>query len=183
MSLLKLLPYSPAALTELRPVLVELGDLTLCAQLFQAAFDHWQHVHPLGPNSAAVDRDGNEPTSLSLLDLLVLADLYNSLGLYERAITAIRRGARWLQGRGADRFWDACPDDREWDIRLQGEGDGAAITRTREGNPPPGYHPLDVNARHRLAIARIKLEDFDEGKVSRTKPSDGVLWSLIDDGL
>jgi hypothetical protein len=29
----------------------------------------------------------------------------------------------------------------------------------------PGRYPLDVNARHRLAVARIKLGEIEEGKV------------------
>ena len=34
-----------------------------------------------------------------------------------------------------------------------------------EGDIPPGYFPLDLNARQRLAVARIRMGDTEEGKV------------------
>ena len=34
-----------------------------------------------------------------------------------------------------------------------------------DGEIHPGMYELDINARHRLAIARIKLGDIAEGKV------------------
>jgi len=35
------------------------------------------------------------------MHILVLADSYNSITKYHNAITTIRRGSRWLQGRGS----------------------------------------------------------------------------------
>jgi general transcription factor 3C polypeptide 3 (transcription factor C subunit 4) len=51
--------------------------------------------------------------------------------------------------------------------------DGVAdeTVRERDGDVRPGWHPLDVNARHRLAIARIKMGDIEEGKVNTTTSS------------
>jgi general transcription factor 3C polypeptide 3 (transcription factor C subunit 4) len=106
------------------------------------------------------------------MEVLCLTDLYNTLGQHERAIEAIKRGCRWLQGRGSEKFWDFCEDDREFDLAkpLNGANTGAGLGevvthREREGDLRPGWYPLDVNARHRLAIARIKMGDVDEGKV------------------
>ncbi len=92
------------------------------------------------------------------MEILVLGDLYNTLGEHEKAIETIRRGCRWLQCRAKQVFWDACDDDREYDF---GEG-----IRASDGELEPGMYKLDVNARHRLAIARIKMGDITEGKVS-----------------
>ena len=91
------------------------------------------------------------------MEILVLGDLYNSLGEHDKAIETIRKGCRWLQGRAKQVFWDACEDDREFDT-----GDGQRVS---EGELEPGMYPLDLNARHRLAIARIKMGDNAEGKV------------------
>jgi general transcription factor 3C polypeptide 3 (transcription factor C subunit 4) len=103
------------------------------------------------------------------MEVLCLTDLYNTLGQHERAIEAIKLGCRWLQGRGAEKFWDVCEDDREFDlIEDAGAGVGemwVGMRREREGDVRPGWYPLDVNARHRLAIARIKMGDIEEGKV------------------
>jgi len=109
------------------------------------------------------------------MEVLCLTDLYNTLGQHGRAIEAIKRGWRWLQGRAADKFWDACEDDREFDLMEDvgstGLGAGGGGThRERDGDVRPGWYPLDVNARHRLAIARIKMGDVDEGKVGIFPP-------------
>lgn len=93
------------------------------------------------------------------MEILVLADLYNTLGNYDKAIDTIRRGCRWLQGRGDQRYWDVCDDDREFDIPEM------EVLRSTTAEIEPGRFPLDVNARHRLAIARIKRGSIEEGKV------------------
>lgn len=162
-------------LTELRPILIELSDLELCASLFDDAFTHYQTIYPAAqvPSSDPHVPPGSPP--FQLLDILVLADLHNTLGRYEKAIEVIRRGCRWLQGRGAQKFWDALEDDREWDPPVGPNGESARVVG--EGEVQPGLYPLDVNARHRLAIARIKMGDIVEGKVSASlEPS---LYALI----
>ena len=159
LAMLKRLPHNLAVLDELHPILIELSDLALCAQLFQAAFEHYVNVFPSG---RGVDPQSNAEIlggGYTLMHILILADLYNTLGDYARAVDTIRRGCRWLQGRAAQKFWDACEDDREWDVP-----DGG-VKRGGDGEMEPGRYPLDVNARHRLAIARIKGGDIEEGKV------------------
>jgi general transcription factor 3C polypeptide 3 (transcription factor C subunit 4) len=159
--------------------LVETSELARCARLFQDAFEHYQNILPLGyavdPATGAQIPGGG----FNELQILVLADLWNANAQQNRcadgiadgaadgnetesgnamaAVHAIRKGTRWLQGRANQRFWDACVDDREYDI----EG---IVTRT--GEPQGGGYLLDVNARHRLGIARIKNGDVEEGKAS-----------------
>lgn len=94
------------------------------------------------------------------MEVLCLTDLYNTLGQYEKGVEAIKQGCRWLQGRAAEKFWDVIEDDREFDI--------LDVEKERDGEVRPGYYPLDVNARHRLAIARIKMGDIEQGKVGHT---------------
>ncbi|KII83764.1 hypothetical protein PLICRDRAFT_118961 [Plicaturopsis crispa FD-325 SS-3] len=144
-AILKRFPHDLTVLDELRPILIELSDLALCADLYQEAFTFYHAQDPAGGSG------------FGLMEVLVLADLHNTLGAHEHAVHAIRRGARWLQGRAAQRFWDVCEDDREFDIADAGV--------EREGEVQPGYYPLDVNARHRLAVARIKMGEIVEGKI------------------
>jgi general transcription factor 3C polypeptide 3 (transcription factor C subunit 4) len=168
LAILKRFPHDLTVLSELRPLLIELSDLQTCATLFQFAFEHYSSMFPI-PFSAS------DPTSISSpfaqMEVLCLTDLYNTLGEYEHAIHAIKRGCRWLQGRAAEKFWDVCEDDREFDLTEGTEanageaGLGVGTHREREGDVRPGLYPLDVNARHRLAIARIKMGDIEEGKV------------------
>lgn len=166
-------------LSELRTILIELSDLSLCASLFQRAFEHYQLAYPSGWGRDSNDettstniRDTRSSTAAAvppnlvpgggfgLMEILVLADLYNTLGEHEKAVEVIRKGCRWLQGRADQRYWDICEDDREYDLYMpSGERVG------RDGDVEPGMFPLDVNARHRLAVARIKMGEVDEGKV------------------
>ena len=153
-------------LEEVRSVLIELSELDTCLKLFEEAFAHYQTAYPDGQTPLIGSADPERPPQpqFGLIQILVLADLYNTLGHHEKAIEAIRRGCRWLQGRGSQKYWDAIEDDREWDVPPDAAGEN--MRHVAEGEIQPGMYPLDVNARHRLAIARIKLGEIAEGNVS-----------------
>ncbi|EPQ55553.1 TPR-like protein [Gloeophyllum trabeum ATCC 11539] len=164
LTVLKHMPHDLGVLKELRPILIETSDLSTCASLFQSAFEHYQSVFPSGHT---IDPESGAPIpggGFDMMDLFVLADLYNTstLAQYEKAVQVIKRGCRWLQGRLQQRYWDMCEDDREYDV------DPVTMPHydfVRDGEPRPGMYPLDVNARHRLAVARIKMGDLEEGKM------------------
>ena len=159
--MLKRFPHDLTVLRELHTILVELSDLSTCATLLQDALTHYITIYPSGQgkdNTSGLVIPGG---GFSRMDLLLLADLYNVLGQHERAIETIQRGTRWLQGRADQKYWDLCEDDREYDRE-----DWPARSRFGEGgSAPAGNFELDPNARHRLAVARIKMGDIEEGKV------------------
>lgn len=158
LAILKQYPHDISALEELRPILVELSDIPRGIQLYQEAFEYYQRLNPSG---MVRDTPGNEIPGGGFGDMqiIVLADFYNSVGDPDSAITTIRRGARWLQRRGEQRHWDNEVDDREFDV----EG----ITRGQPNGTLSGAnYPLDLNFRHRLAVARLMLGDYEEGKVN-----------------
>ncbi len=160
------MPHDLSVLAELRPILIELSDLELCASLFQDSFTHHQATFPTGQVSNLSAETSRTDHAFDLMEIFVLADLYNTLGQHEQAIHTIRKGCRWLQGRAAQKFWDSCEDDREWDVPAVSNTSAISGGRTvGDGEVQPGMYPLDVNARHRLAIARIKMGDITEGKV------------------
>ncbi|KAG2040882.1 TPR-like protein [Suillus americanus] len=165
LAILKRFPHDMTVLAELRPILIEVSDLPLCTSLYHAALEHYQTVQPLGP-AQPIDPsliDQPSPNQIfGFIDLLVLADLYNTMAEHDHAIQIIRKGCRWLQGRASQRFWDGCVDDREYDLPREDRGN---VNMERSGDVQPGHYPLDVNARHRLAIARIKLGEVEEGKM------------------
>ncbi|KAH7927002.1 TPR-like protein [Leucogyrophana mollusca] len=162
LAILKHVPHNITVLTELRPILIELSELALCASLYQDALSHHQTIRPLGHAIDPELNDASTSATFGFIEILVLADLYNTMREHERAIDTIRRGCRWLQGRASQKFWDMCEDDREYDLPNE---DGDTGVPQRLGDVQPGMYPLDVNARHRLAIARIKLGEVDEGKM------------------
>ncbi|KAF8060194.1 hypothetical protein FPV67DRAFT_1513697 [Lyophyllum atratum] len=160
LAILKRFPHDLTVLAELRTILIELSDLATCANLFQQAFTHYQKTYPSGRGMDLASNTEVSGGGFGLMELLVLADLFNTIGEHERAIDVIRQGCRWLQGRADQKYWDACDDDREYDLpetapRL-GVGD--------DGGVEAGRFPLDINARHRLAVARIKMGEISEGK-------------------
>ena len=162
MAILKRFPHDITVLTELRPILIELADFALCTTLYQDALEYNQALNPLGHALDPSISGQIEQSKFGFIELLVLADLYNTMNEYEWAIDTIRKGCRWLQGRANQKFWDVCEDDREYD--LPGQEGAEPVHRT--GDVQPGYYPLNMNARHRLAVARIKMGDTDEGKVN-----------------
>jgi general transcription factor 3C polypeptide 3 (transcription factor C subunit 4) len=133
LSILKRFPHDLIVLSELRPILIDLSDLSLCTSLYQASFEHYQTAYPSGsppPESRA--------QCFGLLDLL--ADLYNApaLAAHDRAVTNIRRGCRWQQGYAAQKVWDVCEDDHEYEV--------VPVGVLRMGNVQSGGFALDVNA-------------------------------------
>ncbi|KAJ7158369.1 hypothetical protein C8R43DRAFT_995733 [Mycena crocata] len=157
LAILKRFPHDLAVLSELRTILVEIADLATCTTLFKGAFEHYQKTYPSGHGHDPTTNQDVPGGGFGHLEILVLADLYNTSGDHDNAIDVIRQGCRWLQGRGEQRYWDICDDDREYDK--------VEFARTVEGDPQPGFFPLDVNARHRLAVARIKMGEAEEAKL------------------
>ncbi|KAH9476509.1 Transcription factor tau subunit sfc4 [Psilocybe cubensis] len=155
LGILKRVPHDLSVLRELHTILVELSDFPTCASLLQDAMDFYMQTCPSGYT------DGISGGCFSNMDLLLLADLYNVMGEHGRAVETIRRGTRWLQGRSDQKYWDLCEDDREYDTE-----EWPPRVVPDEGNAvPAGHHDLDPNARHRLAVARIKMGDIEEGKL------------------
>ncbi|KDQ11782.1 hypothetical protein BOTBODRAFT_113883 [Botryobasidium botryosum FD-172 SS1] len=156
LSILRIFPHLPEVLEQLRYLLVELNEIPRIIKIYQDAFDYHRQTQP----------QPNLETSFGIRQIIALADFYNSINEPEMAIKTIRAGARWLDGRSEERFWDAVSDDREFDV----EG---YIRQAAEGTENPGQesvragviNPLDINMRHRLAIARLKLREFEEGKM------------------
>ncbi|KAI5998108.1 hypothetical protein EDD15DRAFT_2243627 [Pisolithus albus] len=147
-------PHDTAVLTELRPILIELSEFALCASLYEGALEHYQNLYPLGHAlDPSLSKESTSPVEFGLMEIL-----------YDRAVQTVRRGWRWLQGRAAQKFWDVCEDDREYDPSPEEGG----IPAQRYGDVQPGYYPLDINARHRLAVSRIKMGDLGEGKMHAT---------------
>jgi general transcription factor 3C polypeptide 3 (transcription factor C subunit 4) len=176
--MLKFSPHNVTVIDELLPLLSRLRDWKKGIEILQHAFDYFRSKYPHGPPSTPVlDRDV-DPTLQALshqnqndleapfrdVHVAALADYYLLLQFYERAILAIRNGARWLQGRRMEIQWEGLPDDREFDLDPGMRQDDSLLSGGV--GVQSGMHPLDVNMRHRLARARIMMGDHDEGRVS-----------------
>lgn len=166
--LLALSPHDLLVLAETPPLFLATNQVQDAVRLYQAAFEY--HTATFAHPDAAEAALG--PAALSLETLTTLADLLFVSRDYDAIVDVCRRGQRWFQGRREETFWDAMVDDREYDPP------GANV---REGE---GYE-LDLNLRHRLAVARLKLghdtdADVHIDEILRQDPATyAVLWADV----
>lgn len=153
LSILKVAPYHMGVLLQLGPIFSLLSEFHRGISLYKESLEYYQETMPDGPV-------GGEDVDCLML-LVTLADFCNTIGEYEQAIRGIRDGARWMQGRASQRYWSTAADDREYDIQGYVRPAGPDDSTGR----PQGFFPLDPNLRHRLALARLGLGDFDEGQM------------------
>ncbi|KAG9007114.1 transcription factor TFIIIC subunit tfc4 [Tulasnella sp. 427] len=153
LSILKVAPYHMGVLLQLGPIFSLLSEFHRGIALYTGSLEYYQAAMPDGPV-------GGEDADCIML-LITLADFCNTVGEYEQAIRAIRDGARWIQGRGSQRYWSSATDDREYDVQGSERPAGSDDSAGR----PQGFFAIDPNLRHRLALARLGLGDLDEGQM------------------
>ena len=168
-SLNKLQPHDTHVLRELVPLLDSDGDHARAAALLEESLEHYRTTHrvPRAPSpepGAHPDDYNHEFTAFwdsifNMDDLIYLADMLIALRQPKRAIAAIRTGARWLQGRGDQSYWDTFhADDREFDLERRSRENWELSNRFLEEEPVYG---LDTRLRLRLGHARL-LEGRDK---------------------
>jgi general transcription factor 3C polypeptide 3 (transcription factor C subunit 4) len=95
-------------------------------------------------------------------EVVTLADLLLRAGRPQEALDTIRRGARWLDGRGSEEYWDdVVSDDREFD-ESRDESDREGNYGRRVELAP--VHYLDPEFRFQMAVARARLGNYKEAK-------------------
>ncbi|KAG8908776.1 transcription factor TFIIIC subunit tfc4 [Tulasnella sp. 403] len=151
LSILKEVPFHMGVLVQLGQLFSILSEFHRGITLYRDALKHYQETMPAGPSN------GDEGDCILLL--VTMADFCNTVGEHEQAINAIRDGARWVQGRAAQRYWATITDDREYDVQ------GCVRQNDESGTRPQGFFALDPNLRHRLALARLALGDFEEAQM------------------
>lgn len=171
--LLQILPYDMNILAELPPLFAATNSIPEGAQLFEAAMDHHIKTFPDGPSAEAQAGPSSSTmqNNMSVDFIITLADFKILLLEYEDVINIVRRGQRWLGGRSREVYWDMEVDDREYDppgtIRRMHMQPASELDNAPEGQEmaSEGYE-MDINLRHRLAIARLKLGNDYDAKAS-----------------
>jgi general transcription factor 3C polypeptide 3 (transcription factor C subunit 4) len=157
-------------LAEMPPLFASANAIQEGAQLFEAAMDYHIRTFPDGPSSETLPRQtANTTTNSMTLDFIIsLADFKILLHEYEDVINIIRKGQRWLSGRSREIYWDMEADDREFDPpgtsrQAHSQPDALGLPGGADGQETiSGGYEMDINLRHRLAIARLKLgNDYD----------------------
>lgn len=144
--------HNLALLMELYPLISETNQIAFGAQAFREGFDYHTDTY------TTPDDQTDEANRLTLEHIVILVDLLLQLDSLEESLAVIRRGQRWLQGRGDQHGWDAYDDDREYDPP------GINRDGTAEDEEVEGYG-LDINLRHRLALLRLRLGNDMEATV------------------
>lgn len=136
-------------LMEMQPVFQTTQQWNLAANIFGDAFVfHFATFASPEDNRSDIE----ERNTMELEHIVVYVDYLLKSGDPETAISVIHRGQRWLQGRKSEKAWDVLDDDSEY---APAKGDEEA----------PGRPELDIQLRHKLAIARLRLGQHDEAMV------------------
>ncbi|MCO5589982.1 hypothetical protein L7F22_043951 [Adiantum nelumboides] len=162
MQYLRILEFHPTHAETIRRVVPLLHDLSMADRAISvlqkcAAIDMKDY-----PDPRILDIDPNARCTYSSDHIATLVDLLILSNRPQDALDTIRKGARWLQGRASEVFWDDIQeDDREYDVERSGKhrrGDYG-----RRVNMAPIY-PLDVEFRIRLGTARARMGNVEEAR-------------------
>lgn len=139
-------------LMELQPVFQATEQWSLAANIFGDAFVfHFATFD--GPEDAKADVE--EQNTMELDNIVAYVEYLLKSGDPETAISVIHRGQRWLQGRKTEKAWDALEDDSEY-----------IATTAKEDEEEEQKPDLDIQLRHKLAVARLRLGQHDEAMAS-----------------
>ncbi|GMK54381.1 hypothetical protein CspeluHIS016_0109670 [Cutaneotrichosporon spelunceum] len=137
-------------LMEVHPFILELRQWGLGATIFGDAFVY---------HYATFDSPSDPDNTMKIEHVVEYVNYLIKSGETESAIDVIHRGQRWLQGRKHEKAWDAVEDDSEYAPKRFGGDDGDESDE--ESNNVNGGNELDVQLRHLLAIARLRLGQPD----------------------
>jgi general transcription factor 3C polypeptide 3 (transcription factor C subunit 4) len=145
-------------LMEVHPFILELRQWGLGSTIFGDAFVY---------HYATFDAPSDPDNTMKIEHVVEYVNYLIKSGETESAIDVIHRGQRWLQGRKHEKAWDAVEDDSEYAPKRFGGDDGDESDE--EANNINGGNELDVQLRHLLAIARLRLGQTDMAIVRTSK--------------
>jgi general transcription factor 3C polypeptide 3 (transcription factor C subunit 4) len=144
--------YNFALIAEFLPLLQSTAAIqTYASEILLTAFNY--HLAKI-PSSSSLE------STLTLEHVITLTDLLLRLDDLEEALAVVRRGQRWLQGRGDQRSWDGFDDDREYHPPGFSKEDDEGGIEDFEG------FGMEVDLRHRLALIRLRMGNDDDATVS-----------------
>ena len=157
------MPDDMNVVREISKIHIMNNDIPQAISIFSTAFNSYL----CRPYSEIADVEG----SFGYSEINMLAELYMLQNDYQKAIDAIKKAVRWIQGREKETWWDAFDDDREYE---EGEGERGVGTNRRseftDVNSVRGGGgsnvPLPDELRVKLAQCRILLDQAEEGKVT-----------------
>lgn len=172
-SILEIRPHNQDVMSALIPLLVALQRHRRAIELLEgsAEYNVQAFVDPRIDPALEGEPGADEvhTSTYSSSEIVTLADLHLHVGDAAAALRVIRQGARWLQGRLDEDFWDELlDDDREYDLNREAGGPNGEPREGQYGRRVQlaGVHPLDPEMRLRLGLARLTMDHLLEGKAS-----------------
>ncbi|PWN94201.1 TPR-like protein [Acaromyces ingoldii] len=174
LQLLKFRPHNQQVIKTLIPLLYQCDMIPRAIAVLQE-LEEWSMGAFADPgvdlrllvDGTEEDIDGDVQNTYESSEVVTLADLLLYVGRAEDALMTIKRGARWLQGRLHEDFWEEVPDDREFDeVRGRPLFDGEPRPQGEFGRriDMAPIHYLDPEMRFRLGICRSRMGDAREAK-------------------
>lgn len=158
-AILKVRPHNSEVLNHLIPILIGMDRISDAVRLLESSRD-FNYRHFPEPQHG----DGLRFSSFRHSEVVTLFDLQLELQEPLSALHMIRQGARWLQGRAHEVWWDdVLEDDREYDRDRDYTREGAT-EYGRRIEMAPVYPDLDPAFRLRLGWARNKMGDWEEAQ-------------------
>jgi len=165
MNMLHYRPQNQSIIRQLIPLLFRLNMIEKAIEILQNCEEWNMEAFPDPLLDPAMMDESVAPDVRNTYDsneVVTLADLLLRANRPQEALHTVRRGARWLDGRGSEVFWnDVTADDREFDESREEEARQGDYGRRVELAP---IHYLDPEFRFQLAVARARLGDTKEAK-------------------
>lgn len=166
-SYLQMLHYRPqnqSIIRQLIPLLFQQNMLDRAIEILQQCEEWNMEAFPdplLDPAMMDENAGPDVRNTYESSEVVTLADLLLRADRPQEALRTIRRGARWLDGRGSEEFWDnIVEDDREFDESRAESIDREGDYGRRVDMAP--IHYLEPEFRFQLGIARARMGDGAE---------------------
>lgn len=156
MHMLQYRPQNQSIIRQIIPLLFQLDKLDRAIEILQRC-EEWNMACFPDPlvDPAMMDAGPDDRNTYESSEVVTLADLLLRAGRPLEALHTIRRGARWLDGRGGETYWDdVLDDDREFD-ETRDDGDREDDYGRRVAFAP--IHYLEPEFRFLLGVARARL--------------------------
>lgn len=158
-------PQNQSIIRQLIPLLYQIEMIDRAIQILQQCEEWNMDAFPdplLDPAMMDESVGPDVRSTYESSEVVTLADLLLRAGRPLEALHTIRRGARWLDGRSAETFWnDVTADDREFDESRE-EGNREGEFGRRIDLAPTHY--LEPEFRFQIAVARARMGDSREAK-------------------
>ncbi|RMZ79942.1 hypothetical protein DV738_g2987, partial [Chaetothyriales sp. CBS 135597] len=162
-------PYNSSAMEEYAKACIELNKIPAAIDLYKEAIEYYLELGL-----------GNPEDTFEWSDVCAYVDLVARNGRYTDtlpvAIKVLKKLSRWLLGRQAETFWDACSLEHDAEFDIEDEPRRISLPEYIPGRFPLEAYGLGLPLELRAQLGILRLRHGD-----RTEALNHVEW-LLDKG-